>query len=164
MNKDLVDFLAHRRNTVKTELVLSREQAGVRAEYIIISEPEELLPLYNFWSAEKKSGKARRQSGRTGGKPAYVKIFPAVAGKSGLDLYDLGACVKLSLYLDWDTGYLVCGRGKRKRRMEYVELIKVLGLPADVAGAVVNKLKNAGVLVRDPEGWRLVRVAAKGVD
>ena len=138
MKKETLEYLNGLRNATRDEFILGRETAG-NAELIFVSLPETQKPLYALWNNKKLAEKFTIKSDPvnmvrfelvspkgTGGKESYVSLMLAALdqlNKQKLSLLSAGAMLKLSSYIEWNTGRLCRKRdGKPLTRKMMTEI------------------------------------------
>jgi hypothetical protein len=160
MKKDIMDYLAGKRNVVKDEFVVSREKAR-DSELIYISHPKIEKPVYTFWHSRKQNGKSVTPK-HTGGKKPYVILMIDEIVKlmdSGLPAEYAGYLLYLTPYIEWGTGRLVCGR--KKRKMKHADLQKVFSRRRQEMLHILAGLKNHNLLTYTKEGYFISRDIVK---
>lgn len=107
----------------------------------------------------------KRKKG-TGGKISYVKVYGSrikeIRGKIGFEL--IGICMCLAPNIEWETGFLIVGRGKRKKYMTKEDIASELGVSLSTAKRIIKKLTELGVLELRNNKFRLnPKFIAKGM-
>jgi hypothetical protein len=157
----LLKYLNNEVNAVEANVIIGREKVQDNREYVVVTPKESDQPLYAFWNTRK--GKRKGKPKHTGGKPSYVKLYLGELDKhSSLSLEATGACVRLARYIEWHTGYLITGKGQRKRYMGRDDIAKSLGVSLSTAKRTISCLKRAGVLDHDKTGYKMVGLILKG--
>lgn len=119
---------------------------------------------------EKKRGRPKKKPIEnphgTGSKRAYTKIFTNELLKiprKKLSFELIGICLCLTKNVEWETGFLVCGRGKNKRFMTQRDIAKALKVSLGTVNGIIGKLKELNILVYDNVKYSLsTKFFAKG--
>jgi hypothetical protein len=164
VQKDLLRYLSGEVNTCRADVIIGRESAA-NGDYIIITPPEISEPLYQFWQSRNKRRGKGAKSKHTGGNPAYAKLYLTKLEaqiNGGMSPEALGACMMLACYLEWDTNYLVIGKGERRRHMQRADISFVLHYRERKTQRLIAELKKAKILERTREGYKFIGLIQKG--
>jgi len=117
---------------------------------------------------EKKEAKPKpkpKTSKSTGGKLSYTKVYGSrlkkMRDKLGFEL--LGVCLCLTEFIEWETGFLIVGRGKRRRPITKEDLVIEWKVSLSTVKRHIKRLAELEVLKIDEGKFRLnARFLAKG--
>jgi hypothetical protein len=171
----------------------SRENVGEGTEYVYAKDQETGLPVFCGFQkirrytpslrgkfeeiktietvGEKKVGKPKAVKPKennhgTGGKFTYTKIYTKEFLKiprEQLSFELIGICLHLTTHIEWETGWLVCGRGKNRRFMNQRDIAKSLKISLGATNAIITKLRELKIVVYDDVKYKLdARFFAKG--
>ena len=160
--------------------IFGRERMGSGKEHITISDPETNSILYNFFNKYhppkpvKKTDdafsagdlKPKPKPKHSGNKLVYAKLYISEIKKYPKDKLSYeyaGMCMHLASFIEWDTGYLVIGYGKRKRYMERLDIAKALQVSESTIRRFVPKLEELKLIHFDTTGYKMIgKLFAKG--
>jgi len=157
VRSDIAKYISGERNAIKDEFILSREKCG-SSEYVQVQHPELPEPIYTFWHTRKKANAPKH----TGGKKPYAMIMIEELirlMKGGLPAEATGYLIYLTPYIEWGTGKLIYGRGKRQ--MKFADIMKVFGKSYKTTQAIIAKLKDHDLLAYTKEGYFISRELIK---
>jgi hypothetical protein len=157
VDNQLLRFLNKEVNVVNTSVLIGRERAGEGKEYITITYKDQGQPLYSFWHKHKRNKGKDVKPKHTGGRSSYVKAYINKLlehMKDKVDHESIGVCVHLFPYLEWDTGYLYVGKGKRKRKMTKEDMAKILRVSLSTHTRIMRKLKSTKLMTHDSVGYK----------
>lgn len=129
-------------------------------------------PTYGFWNNPQARPPSLNDDGEvkkpkhTGGKLSYAKIFISEIKKYPKDKLSyeyVGMCVHLAPSIEWDTGILTMGRGKKKRIMNRADIAKELSVSESTVKRFSSKLVELGLMKHDKLGYKMTgNLFAKG--
>lgn len=186
MDKQLLKFLNKEVRYVDTICGVGIEPLGNR-EFVTIKfkELNTDVPAYSFWNNPyKKPSKLeseleseieleaegwlqqKRKPKHSGNKLAYAKLYISEIKKYPKDKLSYeyaGMCMHLASFIEWDTGYLVTGYGKRKRYMKRQSIAKTLDVSDSTARRLISKLEELKLIHLDKTGYKMIgKLFAKG--
>lgn len=131
MKADMIDFILGARNVVSITtddgMIMSRERIGVVGEFIHVSVPDRVEPLFRLWNGKKKSKAPIKASDpipkHNGGKAPYIMLMEGsdeVIRK--LSVPAAGLLLKLLYggHVEWHTGRVI--NKQSKQSMTLIEL------------------------------------------
>ena len=128
-----------------------------------IEEIEE--PLIEQKVSSENGAPKKKPKNNNGGKHNYVKVYPSKLKslRKKLNPEIAGLCLLLTPLLEWETGFLIIGRGKRKRPAKKEDLAEELGVSISTIKRYIQKLGSFGALEFDGERFKLnAKFLAKG--
>jgi len=162
MKKETLEYLNGARNATRDEFIVGREKAG-NAELIFVSLPETQKPLYALWNSKKLAEKFTIKSDPvemvkfelvspkgTGGKEVYVSLMLAALDELNerkLSLLSAGAMLKLSSYIEWNTGR-VC-RKRDGKPLTRKMMSEIFNIGISKTKAIIRELSRLEVLHYD---------------
>jgi hypothetical protein len=170
MDKQLLKFMNREVSAVKTMCCIGIEPVPDGGEFVTIrlDQLQTDSPLYEFWNNphRKRRKDGSKQPKHTGGKLSYVKIFISELSKYPKDILSYeyaGMFLQLTSFIEWDTGTLITGRGKKKHRMTQGDIATVLGVDRITVWRFTNKLEELNLLWHDKDGYEMTgNLFAKG--
>lgn len=155
MDKKLLDYLSGQVNAVQVEVSISREQAPNGTQFITIRQPGEEVALYSFWHNPKKAT-TKRKPKHTGGKKPYIMLMVEEVEKlksQGVKDVEklIGHLVCLGNYIEWSTGRLTKGRGKKP--LQYKDLLEICGCSNKKLNKMLGEMKEHDLLFGTQEGY-----------
>lgn len=137
---------------------------------IKINQLQTESPTYGFWNNPQQKRKSKDDEAvkpkHTGGKLSYAKIFISEIDKYPKDKLSnehIGMCVRLTPSVEWDTGTLTTGRGKKKRNMNQGDITQALGVSTSSVKRFTKKLVELGLMKHDKLGYKMTgNLFAKG--
>jgi hypothetical protein len=170
MDKQLLKFMNREVSAVKVMCCIGTEQIADGGEFVTIrvDQLQTDLPLYAFWNnphrKQRKDGST--QPKHTGGKVSYIKVIIRELRKYSKDMLSYeyaGMLLQLTSFIEWDTGMLMIGRGKKKHRMTRDDIIRELGVDKSTVKRFTKNLKEIGLLRHDKDGYEMTgNLFAKG--
>lgn len=186
MDNQLAKYLVGEVNVTRADCLISREQIDNKHDYVYVEGYETGIQFYQGVQKrkpfrikpnseteeanesliqEKKNSKPKPKKS-TGGKFAYTKVYVSeleAIPREKLSFELIGVCLCLTSYIEWETGFLIVGRGKRRRYMTKTDLAKKLKVSISTVKRFVKKLEDIRILEDDKKGFRLnARFFAKG--
>lgn len=172
MDKQLLKFMNREVNVIKTMVTIGREPLNSNTDYLVVDDAEEGIRFIDGFRKRgnyvKKipNGEEPKKKRSTGGKPAYAKLYIKELEKyknEDLSLELAGVCLRLISFIEWDTGYLVDGRGKRRRYMDKPKIADALSVSLSTARRFLLKLEKLRILTKDSTGYKMSgKLLAKG--
>ena len=173
MDKQLLKFLNKEVSVVDTMCSIGIDRLDASREFVTIkiSQLKTELPTYGFWNNPQtrtprlKADEANKPK-HTGGKLSYAKIFISEIDKYPKDKLSneyIGMCVRLTPSVEWDTGMLTTGRGKKKRNMTMADISKVLSVSDSTVRRFTKRLEELGLMKCNVLGYKMTgNLFAKG--
>ena len=164
MDRELAAFLRGESNVTRLDALLSRETTSDGRQRISIKEFGQQTELYTVWIA---SSKPRSKSPKhTGGKKPYLMLMvdevERLRTKGVKDVGELiGYLVTLGKHIEWSTGRLVKGRGKRKTPMRYADLQAMYGCSNKKLNKMLADMKAHDLLSHTEGGYFVSRRLVK---
>jgi len=167
-------------NAFRADCIISKENLNDKLECVYTRDYES-GELYNKgiqkrhkYSAPKvektveaNEHKELKKRKGTGGKKLYTKVYAGDLLKLKRDevsLEMMGFCTFLTPFVEWETGWLVCGYGKKKEFMTQRDIAKELRLGIATVNRVISKLRALGIVVYDGTKYKLsTKFFAKGM-
>lgn len=111
-----------------------------------------LTGLFSDLRGEEPKKKKRHKSGN---KKMFAKLFTQKMREASKTLpdKDLGSLIRMSNYIDWDTGILVDERTKEP--LDFEGLLKHTKYSRKTLSARINALKDKDILTKDEEGYKI---------
>lgn len=192
ISKQVVKYASREVNAVRADCVISREELPNGVDYVYVSDYQSGLEFYQGPQKKKqyhqigngfeeiefeevREEQARqiierqkeKKNPKSSGKSVYVKVFTKKLIenlKNKEFTYDLlGICLYLTSFMEWNTGYLIKGRGKNRKYMAQQDLANVLKMSLRSVSSVVNRLDKVGVLSKGEKGYKFrAKFMAKG--
>jgi len=176
MDKQLLKFLNKEVSVVDTMCSIGVDRLDASREFVTIkiSQLKTESPTYGFWNNPQtrtprlKANEANEANKpkHTGGKLSYAKIFISEIDKYPKDKLSneyIGMCVRLTPSVEWDTGMLTTGRGKKKRNMSQEDITQALGVSTSSVKRFIKKLVELGLMRHDKLGYKMTgNLFAKG--
>jgi len=153
MDKQLLRFINGEVNYVETMCGLGREQVDHERSFMTV-KPTELCtnePLYGFWNSNKAKTK-KLQAKKPSKKTYYTKVFIKEIKKysrNKLSYEYMGMYLHLTAFMERDSGYLICSRGKKKRNMNRSDLAKILSISDSTVRRFIAKLEELNLIEHD---------------
>lgn len=186
MDEQLAKYLVGQVNVTRADCLISREQIDNKHDYVYVEGYKTGIQFYQGVQKrkafkikqngdteeineplvqEEKSSKPKPKKG-TGGRFAYTKVYISrleEIPREQLSFELIGVCLCLTSYIEWETGFLIIGRGKRRRYMTKVDLAKKLKVSLSSVKRFTKKLEDLGILETNEKGFRLnTKFLAKG--
>jgi hypothetical protein len=173
MDKQLLKFLNKEVSVVETMCSIGVERLEASREFVTIkiSDLQTESPTYGFWNnpkvhPPKSKDEEVKKPKHTGGKLSYAKIFISEIDKYPKDKFSneyIGMCVRLTPSVEWDTGMLTTGRGKKKRNMTMADISKALSVSDSTVRRFTKKLEEIGLMKCNVLGYKMTgNLFAKG--
>lgn len=167
MDKQLLKFLNREVNYVETMCGIGREPLDER-DFMTI-KPKELCidePLYGFWNSNRTDVKPEKDEAQKPSKKTYyTKVFIKELikyPKEKLSYEYMGIYLHLTAFMERDSGYLICGRGKKKRNMSKSDMAKILNISESTVRRLIDKLEELNLIEQDNGLKILGSLFAKG--
>ena len=151
MKKETREYISGERNATRDEFILSRESTG-NAEYINVSLPDGIEPIYTLWTKKPQKRKAIKATGEivkpkhTGGKRPYVMLMQDQTDVlNTLSTEAAGLLLKLigGGFIEWHTGKIIDRRTKKPLTLATIRARYKLGerkTKALIKELTVNKI------------------------
>lgn len=171
MDKQLLKFLNKEVNYIDTMCSVGREPLDQGREFMTIKfkEIQTDAPMYQFWHSSRKKAKPSnaeetlekpKQERKTNGKKSYyakvyiseIKKYP----KKKLSYEYAGMCLHLTASIEWESGFLIIGRGKKRRNMNKQDIIRILEISDSTFRRFMSKLKELKLMEYDEKGYRMI--------
>lgn len=185
--KDVLDYEIGGKRGFRADCFISSEPLNSSVDYVYVDDfkngkryfqgpqkrkyfgqipnykPEESEPLVE---EKKKETEQKKRKVGTGGKIAYAKVYTSrikAIPRKKLSFEMIGVCLCLTSLIEWETGFLIVGRGKRQRYATKEDLVKELEISLSTVKRYIKKLCEAGVLEVKDNKFRLnAKFIAKG--
>lgn len=190
-NNQIVKYEFGEVNVFRADCLISREPLNNTSDYVYVDDyknglryfegpqkrkrfklkPNNQVEEVNEPLIEEKVSVAKelpkeKPKNNNGGKYNYVKVYPSrlreLLGKE-LSIELTGYCLLLTPFMEWETGFLFVGRGKRKRPATKEDFAKELDVSISTIKRVVKKLSALKILSLEDGKYKLnAKFLAKG--
>jgi len=184
LNNQLAKYLIGDANITRADCLISREQINDKLDYVYVEGYDSGIQFYQ--GVQKRKPFRRKSDGQieevdeplveekkskpknrgTGGKLSYAKVYISrlvELRKKGLNPELIGICLCLTSCIEWETGFLTVGRGKRRRYMSKEDMAKELKVSISTTKRFIKKLSELGILEIKDKRFKLnTRFIAKG--
>lgn len=182
MDEQRSKFLIGEVNAMETICVITRERINNKLDYVYVEERDSGIQFLKgvrknvqFRSKPLSDDETTKEKPKlkpahipfgTGGKSAYSKVYISKLTeipRSKLSFDLLGKCILLTTCMEWETGFLTCGKGKRRRYMTQKDIAKSLGIGVSSTSVVIRQLESLEIIFHEKNRYRFnPKIFAKG--
>ena len=159
-------------NAALMSAMFGREKMSSGREHITITDPDTDTILYKFFNKfhppktskvvddnldVKPETKPKPKS--SGNKLTYAKLYISEIKKypkEKLSYEYAGMCMHLAPLIEWDSGYLAVGTGKRRKFMERKDIAKELKVSDSTTRRFISKLEELKLIHFDGEKYKMI--------
>lgn len=176
-------------NVIRADCLISRERLNSKMDYVYVDDYNNGLRYYSGPQRRKpfklkptgeieedteslveeikvKEKPKPKDKNNNGGKFTYTKVFVSkmkAIPREKLTLELMGVCLCLASCIEWETGFLIVGRGKNRRRMTKEDIAKELEKSVSTVRRFIAKLSEMNILEESKDGYRMnTEFLAKG--